>query len=300
MTQSLGVRMIKTYIRVALSSEGESPKQVIERMRVIGAVPVVGDYDFELNLGDDERIFDKLEGIHHALRGSSVRYTVTTRTDVEETPSGRAEHPVTHLVDQKPVELKKALYKAKLDRWRDMGLDVSALEALLETDLDNFKAASKEFLRTHLDNLSVVKDKHPPQNQIDGEVLAIMDEDGKSLKDIQGVTGFGEEIVTLPLGRLISSGSARRCQLGANEIYCLVPPPAPPARKELKRIPAENETEAEERVCNAASPEGSTKEQLVRTSRLPHDQAAKAIASLSKKGKIRVVRKGSSALFYLA
>ena len=31
-----GILMIKTYIRVELSSEGESPKQVIERMRRIG------------------------------------------------------------------------------------------------------------------------------------------------------------------------------------------------------------------------------------------------------------------------
>jgi hypothetical protein len=68
--------MIKTYIRVELSSEGESPKQIIERMRRMGAVPVVGDYDFEMDLDDDERLFDKLEEIHLALKGSNVSQPV--------------------------------------------------------------------------------------------------------------------------------------------------------------------------------------------------------------------------------
>src|SRR4030042_799251 len=111
-----------------MSSEGESPKQIIERMRKIGAVPIVGDYDFELKLEDDKRLFDKLEEIHHSLRGANVRYTLTTRTDIDVETLAKNRHEVTHYVDQKPVELKKALYKAKLDRWKEMGLDGSELE----------------------------------------------------------------------------------------------------------------------------------------------------------------------------
>jgi hypothetical protein len=292
--------MIRTYIRVDMSSEGESPKQIIERMRTIGAIPVVGDYDFELDLGDDERIFDRLEDIHRALRGSSVRYSVTTRTGAEATEADEQGKCIIRLADQKPVELKKAVYKAKLDRWREMGLDVSDLESVLDADLDDFKVKSKDFLRTHLDSLSVVKDKHPQENLVDGHILGVLDEDGKSIEDIRAATKYGEEIVTLSLGRLISAGSARMARIGSQELYCLVLPPAPPTRRQLKLIPTSDDSEAEERVFNAASPEGSTKEQLIRTSRLPHDQAAKAIASLSKKGRIRVVRKGSSALFYPA
>jgi hypothetical protein len=30
---------------------------------------VVGDYDFEFPLGDDQRLFDRLDEIHHALKG---------------------------------------------------------------------------------------------------------------------------------------------------------------------------------------------------------------------------------------
>jgi hypothetical protein len=96
-------------------------------------------------------------------------------------------------VDQKPLELKKSLYKAKLERWKEMGLDVSELESLLEEDLDKFKAASKEFLRTHLDRLSIIQDKRPQENRIDGEILALLDEEGKTLEQLTTATGYFDD-----------------------------------------------------------------------------------------------------------
>lgn len=290
--------MIKVYVRVEMSSEGESPKQVIERMRRIGALPVVGDYDFELSLGESERLFDKLEMIHHSLRGARVRYTVTTRTDVEEVDATRSRHVITHLIDQKPLELKKKLYKAKLERWREMGLDVTELEPLLEKDIEHFKEASQKFLKAHLNNLAVVKDRISDDNKVDGQVLALLDEGGKSIEWLMDKTGFTEDQITLSLGRLISSGSARRIIMGQVESYCLVPPPAPPSRTPLKLIPAQDDEEAEERVRNSILPEGVTKADIIRSARLPDEQVAKALASLSKKGLVRVVRRGKKAMFF--
>jgi len=290
--------MIKTYIRVDLSSEGESPKQVIERMRKIGAVPVVGDYDFELALNDDERLFDKLEEIHHTLRGSSVRYTVTTRTDVEVDTGSRSRQQVMHYVDQKPLELRKSLYKAKLERWKDMGMDVSELEFLLETDLDKFKVASKDFLRTHLDRLSVIKDKHPPENRIDGEILALLDEDGKTMEQIESSTGYFEDQVTLSIGRLISAGSVRRLQKDAQEMFCLVPPPALQVRKAVEVIPAKTDDEAKARVYECVPPTGINAKDLFRTAKLPRDQLSKAVETLDREGKIRTDRKGKKEIYY--
>ncbi|MDQ1371611.1 MAG: hypothetical protein QG582_525 [Candidatus Thermoplasmatota archaeon] len=288
--------MIKTFIRVEMSSEGESPKEVVERMRQIGATPVVGDYDFELDLGDDERLFDKLEDIHHALRGSSVRYSVTTRTDIEDT--GERKNHVTPLVDQKATELKRKLYREKLERWKELGLDVEELERLLEEDMDKFKEVSKDFLKTHLDNLSVVKDKHPPENLLDGEVLSLLDEQGKTIADIMSLTGYSEEKVTLSLGRLISAGSTVTERQGKAEVYKLVPPPAPAVRKQLVIQSAGTEEEAEQRILGVLRPSGVTRGQLMRASKLPPEQATKAIASLSKRGLVRVVRKGKEAFFY--
>lgn len=292
--------MIKTYIRVEMSSEGESPKQIIERMRKIGAVPVVGDFDFEMTIGDDERIFDKLEEIHHVLRGSNVRYIVTTRTDIEAEQATKSRQVVAHYVDQKPVELKKSLYKAKLERWKTMGLDVSELEKLLDTDLERFKTSSKEFLRTHLDHMSIVKDKRPEDNQMDGLVLALLDEAGKSLMDLMSATGFSEEQVMLSLGRLISSGSANRITKDGTEVYAMVPPPAPGplVRKALVVIPAKDESDAERRVLDCIVAEGIHGKDLARATRLPREQFSKAISSLTGSGRVKVVHKGKQETYH--
>ena len=193
--------------------------------------------------------------------------------------------------------MKKDLYREKIDRWREMGLEVSQLEELLEKDPENFKEVSKEFLRTHLNHMSVVRDKHPPETQLDGEVLALLVETGKTIEELAAATGYSEEQVTLSLGRLISSGSATRSENGEMEKYSLVPPPAPPPAKRLRLLPAENDEEAEDRVYNAVAPSGSTREQIVRATRLPDDQITKALASLSKKGRMRVIGKGKKAKF---
>jgi len=267
-------------------------------MRRIGAVPLVGDYDFEMSLEEDERLFDKLEEIHHVLRGADVRYTVTTRTNSEAASIAQSRHQVTHYVGEKPVELKKAVYKAKLERWKEMGLDVSELEQILETDLDRFKEVSKEFLRTHLDEISVVKDRRSEDNLVDGKVLALLDEAGKTLDDLVRKTGYSEEQVTLSLGRLISSESARRVSRDSSEFYCLVPPPAPVMRKALQMSPAESDDEAEGRLLEAIPDNGMSAKEVIRASRMPKEQVEKAALSLKAKGKIRIVVRGKKVLYY--
>src|SRR4030042_336541 len=297
---SLVGSMIKTYIRVELSSEGESPKQIIERMRTIGAVPMVGDYDFELRVTEDERLFDKLEEIHRALKGSNIRYALTTRTDAEAEDMIRRKREIAHYCGEKPVELKKALYKAKLDRWREMGLEVSELEELLEKDLDSFKTVSKQFLRTHLDQM-VVKDKSPANNVIDMHVLAALDEKGKDIRDLAQRTKYSEEQVTLSLGRLISAGSAIRSQSGDTETFSLTPPPAPPNhfRKTATIVAAKSEVEAEKRIMDSISTEGISSRDLVRAAELPRDQFVKALKTLQKDGKVKIIKRNQREFYYM-
>ncbi len=261
-------------------------------MRSIGGVPIVGDFDFEISIPEEQRLFDKLEEIHGALKGANVNYTITTLSDSEARAKDKL---IAHFVDQKPIEVRRSLYKAKLDRWKSMGLDVSELESLLETDMDRFKEASKDFLRTHLDHMSVVKDRRSEDNVIDGQILALLDEEGKPLPDIISVTGFTEEEVLLSLGRLISAGSAMRSAKEAGEIYSLIPPPAP-GRKALSTAPAKDDEEAEARVLQAIGPDGSSEKDIGRSSRLPKEQFAKALDSLAAKGSIKRVGKGRKEL----
>ena len=289
--------MIRTYIRVELAGEGESPKQVIERMRKVGAVPIIGDYDFELSLDDDERLFDKLEEIHHALRGANVRYTLTTLTGAEAATLAKSRHEITHYVDQKPLELRKSLYKAKLERWREMGLDVAELEPLLDDDMDQFKTASKEFLRTHLDRISLVTDRKP-ESQVDGEVLALLDEEGKMMAEIKRATGLSEDQATVALGRLISAGCAVRTQRNSKEIFVLVPPPAPNVRKTLKIVPASDEQDAESRIYYAVTVDGISAKDLLRTAQLPRAQFKTAVSKLTESNRIRRDQKGKKEFYY--
>jgi hypothetical protein len=283
--------MIKTYIRVEMSSDGESPKQVIERMRRIGAVPVVGDYDFELNLGEEERLFDRLEEIHRTLRGSGARYSVTTRTEVVESESGSSRHQITHLVGQRPLELRRKFYRAKLERWKEMGLDVSELEPILERDLDHFKEASKEFLRTHLDKVAVVKDTAAPQTQLDAVVLSHMDEVCKTLEELSAVIGRSEDELVLSLGRLISSGSVKLVQKDGKEGYCLASHPSPQDEKAQEPPQPITDEEAEERVLAALPESGASAKALARSTGLPKDKTAKALSALTEKGKVKRVKR---------
>ena len=290
--------MNKIYLKIVLSSEGESPKRILERMKKVGALPLVGDLDFEIELDPDERLFDKLDKVHRALKGSRVRYTVTTLADSSRPLEGDKEaRSVAPLVDLKPSDVKRSVYRAKLERWKEMGLDVSELEALLDTDVGHFKEASKEFLKVHLNNMSVVSDRHPPENQVDGEILALLSEEGKTIESLAETTGYTEEQVTLSLGRLISSDSAKRSSMKDVEVYTMMQPHAPPPVKRLRLLPAENDEEAEDRVYNSLAPSGSTKEQILRATRLPEDQTSEALKALSKKGKIRVRGKGKRARF---
>jgi DNA-binding transcriptional regulator PaaX len=125
-----------------------------------------------------------------------------------------------------------------------------------------------------------------------------MDEDGKTIKEVMSSTGYSENIVTLSIGRLISAGSIKRIQKDDKELFCLIPPPAPLMRKPLKRLPAEDAIEAEERTLMAIHEKGSTREQIIRATRLPEQQVTEALTSLSKKGEIRIVRKAGKPVFY--
>jgi hypothetical protein len=71
------------------------------------------------------------------------------------------------------------------------------------------------------------------------------------------------------------------------EIYCLIPPPAPPVRKALQVVPAMDQDEAEERVYASINSDGISSKDLVRIAKLPREQLAKAIDALLKKEEIR-------------
>lgn len=295
----LAVCMIKIFIKFMVSSDGESPKQLVERLRAIGGVPLVGQYDVEIPLGETERLFPKLEAIHRALKGSGTYYTVSTGLESEQAAKGdltsvesRAEG------DQKMAELKKKMYRAKLARWREMGIDTASLEELLETDIEGFKAVSRTYLREHLDKTKVIEDVARDLKNIDEEVCAQIDDLGVSLENICKLCNLNENEAILSLGRLISAGKVTWLTKDDKEVYVRVAPHRAAAiAVEEGLAPAKSKEEAEERVLSALRVRGNTVRQVCQESRLPEGQVMNALADLLKSGRVRSARRGKSTVY---
>jgi hypothetical protein len=298
----LDASMIKIYIKFLINSDGESPKQLVERLRTIGGVPLVGEYDIEVPLQETERLFPKLEAIHRSLRGSGAFYYVTTGI---ETPKATAsidiiEDEVRKLSDdQKMLELRKKMYKAKLARWREMGVDTATLEELLETDIERFKEVSKTYLKEHLDKNKVVEDVARDLKQVDEEVFACVDDLGVTLESICRLCNLVENDAILSLGRLISAGKVTWQTKEDKEIYMRILPKKL-ARPEEEEMPAQTPEQAEERVIANLKLRGSTVKQICRDSRLPEGQVMSALSDLLKKGRIKSAKRGASTVYLRA
>ncbi|HUW42616.1 MAG TPA: hypothetical protein VMW02_00090, partial [Thermoplasmata archaeon] len=242
--------MIKIYVKFQISSDGESPKQLVERLRDIGGVPLVGEYDIEVPLQETERLFLKLEAIHRALKGSGAYYMVTTGI---ETPQATASQDIIEEEarkisdDQKMMELRKKMYRAKLARWREMGLDTSTLEELLETDIERFKDVSKTYLKEHLDKNKIVEDLARDLKQVDEEVYSCVDDLGVTLESICRLCNLTENDSILSLGRLISAGKVTWESKDDKEIYMRILPKKL-ARSDEEVTPAHTPEQAEGRV----------------------------------------------------
>ena len=70
---------LKTYLKIIFSSEGDSPRTINKRVEKIGFRPVIGDYDYVIETGFEDNLFDILEKLHNALKGSKARYTVISK-----------------------------------------------------------------------------------------------------------------------------------------------------------------------------------------------------------------------------
>lgn len=282
--------MIKILVKFIIDSDGESPRQIVERLSPLGGVPVVGEYDIEIPLLENERLFPKLEAIHKALRGSGAFYSVYTGIG-----TGDSE-PRLVSSEQKVAEMKKKMYAAKLARWREMGVDTKPLEELLEKDLEKFKEVSMTYLKEHLDKAQVVRDVHQSMRLNDEAVYAAVDDLGVTLQNLCKLTELSEHEVVLSLARLISMGKVTRVPKEDKEVYVRVR-----RTRTLKingeSIPAESIDEAISRVKEAIHHSGSTFRQICRVSKLPEGQAMNALSEILRKGELKSVRKGKNTVY---
>jgi len=67
-----------TLVKFQFSSEGLSPLEVLDIVLPLGFRPVVGDYDYAIEYEEHEEYMRLLPRLHEALKGSGVRYELTT------------------------------------------------------------------------------------------------------------------------------------------------------------------------------------------------------------------------------
>lgn len=294
--------MIKIYVKFLISSDGESPKQLVERLGKVGGVPLVGEYDVEVPLQDSERLFQKLEAIHRALKGSGAFYSVATGI---ETPKITAsidiieEEAKKMSEDQKMIELRKKMYKAKLARWREMGVDTAMLDELLETDIERFKEVSKTYLKEHLDKSKVVEDVARDLKDVDEQVFSSVDDLGVNLESICKLCSLDENEAILSLGRLMSAGKITWLTKDDKEVYVRIAQKKA-ERAEEEMLPADSAEQAEQRVLAVIKVKGSTVRQIGRDANLPEGQVMNALSQLLKSEKISSAKRGSATVYIRA
>lgn len=287
----LGVFMIKILVKFVIDSDGESPRQLVERLRAVGGVPLVGEYDVEIPMSETDRLFPKLDAIHRALRGSGALYSVSTSSgSVEKADVGASAD------EQKILDMRKQLYWAKLVRWKEMGVDTSPLEELLETDIEKFKEVSRTYLREHLDQAQVVEDVTENLKKIDQTVYACLDYDGVPLDKICKSCDIDEHEAVLSLARLITAGRATRLTSGDKETYVRIKRTRT-LKNPTKPRPAETLDEALERVFESIHHKGSTFQQICRQARLPEGQVLSSLSDLMTSGKLKRVKRGDNTIY---
>jgi hypothetical protein len=299
--------MIRILVKFIINSEGESPSQLVERLRPLGGSPLSGEYDVEVPLGDGDRVFAKLDSIHAAMKGSRAHYSImTSGGDAGEgnvSKEGMPNVPLQGSGDQPLIDAKKNMYRAKLARWREMGLDTGHLEVLLDTDIEKFREESRNFLRDHLDKHKVVEDAVRDLKTIDEEVYGKVDAKGTTLSEICQMCRIDENEAILSLGRLMSVGKIVLEIKDGVELYSrarhivvtLSEKSASQPETPSEGGPAPVGTE--EKVFDAIKRGGSTLKQVCADSGLPEEEVLGAISWLINGGRVRTSKKGKNAVY---
>ena len=73
---------MRTYLKIHFNSEGENPMETLKRVKKVGFIPVVGDYDFVIDYNTPGEYSEIISRLHDALAGSGVYYRLVSRDAV--------------------------------------------------------------------------------------------------------------------------------------------------------------------------------------------------------------------------
>jgi tetratricopeptide (TPR) repeat protein len=138
--------------------------------------------------------------------------------------------------------IQKEFFRAKcldqIDGWEQLGMDTTALRAMLDEDPMNFVRRSKEFLAKVVEQQEQLKvlpsSEHIDVNAAIRKILIATEGEGATLEKLAEVTGLSWHNLILPLALLMETEHVHFRTIGRNQVYVSkgsapeAPPEPPP------------------------------------------------------------------------
>ena len=199
---------MKAYVKVVYSSEGVSPAKVEGIFNDHGFHKVNGQQAFEAEVADAEDSRVKLEALHSALKGTGIRYMLTSGKPFEGTGAGPS-------------------CRERLEKWRDTGIDVDELSGLLEKDIGNFRRRAAEMTTIQFERIAAEKEKELHEKEAREKVEAIRkravdlltSSDGHTFMELVKASGMEEDDLQQMLLDLVEKGKIKAEQKGRHVVY---------------------------------------------------------------------------------
>jgi hypothetical protein len=199
---------MKAYIKVIYSSEGMSPAQIEGIFNDHGFHKLNGQQAFETEVADANDYQAKLASLHPALKGTGVRYMLTSGKPFE----GGAAGPSC---------------RERLEKWRDTGIDVDELADLLESDTVNFRKRAMEMAAIQFERIAIEKEKEIKEKEAKEKAEGIKkravdmltSKEGHTFVELVKISGMEEDELKSMLLDLVEKGKLKAEQRGRHVVY---------------------------------------------------------------------------------
>jgi hypothetical protein len=203
---------MKAYIKVIYSCEGMSPIQVEGIFNDHGFSKNVGQQAFETEVADAADLASKLAGLHPALRGSGVRYMLTSGKPFEGT-NGAAPS-----------------CRERLEKWRETGIDVDELTDLLESDVVGFRRRAAEMASIQIEHIASEMEKELSEKMAKEKAEAIKkravdlltSKEGHTFMELVKSSGMEEDELQQMLLDFVDKGKIKAEQRGRHVVYVTI------------------------------------------------------------------------------
>jgi hypothetical protein len=200
---------MKAYIKVVYSSEGMSPVKVEGIFNDHGFHKMNGQQAFESEVADAADFQEKLESLHSALKGTGVRYMLTSGKPFEGAPGATPS------------------CRERLEKWRDTGIDVDELSDLLENDVSNFRKRAMEMTTIQFERIASEKEKELREKEAKEKAEAIKKRtldlmastEGHTFMELVKASGMEEDELQSMLLDYVEKGKIKAEQRGRHVVY---------------------------------------------------------------------------------